>query len=129
MRNRYEQIVIFIKEQFYIGVWQGLGTSMLQMGNIIKNPRIWIPPTLAAAVTGPLASAVFRLESIPAAAGMGTCGLVGPLGVIAAMESRPSMWVGVVLLCFVLPALLTAVFAWPLRRIGWIRENDLKLEL
>ena len=108
---------------------QGLGTSMLQMGNIVKNPRVWIPPTLCAAVTGPIAAAVFRLESVPTAAGMGTCGLVGPLGVIAAMPGTPKMWLGLGLVCFVLPALLTPLFAWPLRRIGWIRENDLRLEL
>ncbi len=109
---------------------QGLGTSMLQMGNIVKNPRIWIPPTLAAAVTGPIAAAVFQLRcDPPVAAGMGTCGLVGPIGVVTAMESTPQMWLGVALVCFLLPALLTLLFAWPLRRIGWIRENDLKLDL
>lgn len=57
---------------------QGLGTSMLQMGNIVKNPRIWIPPTLASMVTGPISTMVFRLENIPTGSGMGTCGLVGP---------------------------------------------------
>ena len=107
---------------------QGLGTSMLQMGNIVKNPRIWIPPTLAAAVTGPIAAAVFRMESVPAAAGMGTCGLVGPLGVITAMEPSFLMWLGILLVCFVLPAVLTLLFAWPLRRAGWIRPGDLTLD-
>lgn len=110
-------------------VSQGLGTSMLQMGNIVRRPAVWIPPTLAAAVTGPLASAVFGLESIPTAAGMGTCGLVGPLGILAAMEPTAGMWIGLLLVCFVLPAVLTPLFAWPLRKIGWIREGDLKLEL
>lgn len=108
---------------------QGLGTSMLQMGNIVKNPLIWIPPTLASAVTGPIASAVFALESVPAAAGMGTCGLVGPLGIIGAMKMNVNAWIGLVLVCFVLPAVLTLLFAWPMRKFGWIKENDLKLEL
>lgn len=108
---------------------QGLGTSMLQMGNIVRRPAIWIPPTLAAAVTGPIAAAVFGLESIPAAAGMGSCGFVGPLGVLTAMEPSASMWLGLALCCFVLPAVLTPLFAWPLRKLGWIREGDLKLAL
>ena len=107
---------------------QGLGTSMLQMGNIVKNPRVWLPPTLAAAVTGPIASAVFKLESIPAAAGMGTCGLVGPLGVITAMEPSLNMWLGILLVCFILPALLTLLFAWPMRKLGWIKDGDLTLD-
>lgn len=107
---------------------QGLGTSMLQMGNIVKNPRIWIPPTLAAAVTGPIAAAVFRLESIPTAAGMGTCGLVGPIGILTAMEPSVNMWLGILLVCFLLPGVLTWLFAIPLRKLGWIREGDLKLD-
>ncbi len=107
---------------------QGLGTSMLQMGNIVKNPRIWIPPTLAAAVTGPIAAAVFKLESIPTAAGMGTCGLVGPIGIITAMEPSANMWLGILLVCFLLPGVLTWLFALPMRKLGWIREGDLTLK-
>ena len=68
---------------------QGLGTSMLQMGNIVLNPRIWIPPTLASMITGPIATMVFHLENIPAGSGMGTCGLVGPIGIYTAMEAEP----------------------------------------
>ena len=118
---------------------QGIGTSMLQMGNIVKNPRIWIPPILTSAITGPLATCLFRLEmnGAPISSGMGTCGLVGQIGVytgwvndiaagtktaITAMD-----WIGLVLICFVLPAMLTWVFGMVLRKIGWIRENDLKL--
>ena len=107
---------------------QGLGTSMLQMGNIVKNPRIWIPPTLAAAVTGPIAAAVFRLEAVPTTAGMGTCGLVGPIGILSTMEPSANMWLGIVLVCFVLPGVLTWLFALPLRRLGWIKDGDLKLD-
>ena len=120
---------------------QGLGTSMLQMGNIVRNPRIWIPPTLASVITGPIATCIFRMEMNGAAvsSGMGTCGLVGQIGVytgwladidtgvkasITAMD-----WVGLVLVCFVLPALLSWLIALPLRKWGWIGENDLKLDL
>ena len=108
---------------------QGLGTSMLQMGNIVKNPRIWIPPTLAAAITGPLATCVFHLENIPIGSGMGTCGLVGPIGIYTAMpEGGANMWIGMLLICFVLPALLSWLFGMVLRRIGWIKDGDLKIE-
>lgn len=122
--------VISFRENRWSGlVAQGLGTSMLQMGNIVRNPRIWIPATLAAAVTGPLSTCVFKLCCEGVSAGMGTCGLVGPLGIIAATDGGPLMWVGLVLLCFILPALLSLLFAAVLRRIGWIRENDMKLDL
>ena len=108
---------------------QGLGTSMLQMGNIVLNPRIWIPPTLASMITGPIATMVFRLENIPAGAGMGTCGLVGPIGVYTAMGGGTRMWVGILLVCFLLPGVLTFVFGEGLRRMGWIKDGDLKLDL
>ena len=108
---------------------QGLGTSMLQMGNIVKNPRIWIPPTLAAAITGPLATCVFHLENIPIGSGMGTCGLVGPIGIYTAMpDGGLNMWIGMLLVCFVLPAVLSWLFGLVLRKIGWIKDGDLKIE-
>ena len=125
-------------------VSQGLGTSMLQMPNIVKNPRVWIPPTLASAVTGPLATCLFRLEmnGAPINSGMGTCGLCGPIGVwsgwvspgeaalakgAAALTPAALDWLGLILICLVLPALLSLAFCAPLRKIGWIREGDLKL--
>lgn len=120
---------------------QGLGTSMLQMGNIVKNPRIWIPPIIASAVTGPVATCIFKLQmnGTPVSSGMGTCGLVGQIGVYTGWVSdvsqglkpgiTPMDWVGMLLICFVLPAVLTLLIAWPMRRIGWIKEGDLKLEL
>ena len=130
------QMVGFAVMSFRENKWgglvaQGIGTSMLQMGNIIRNPRTWIPPTLAAAITGPIATCVFKMEnSVATASGMGTCGLVGPIGVISC-EGFGSLkdWLGVLLVCFVLPAVLTPLIAWPLRKIGWIKENDLKLDL
>lgn len=108
---------------------QGLGTSMLQMGNIVKNPLIWIPPTLASMITGPIATCVFQMENIAAGSGMGTCGLVGPIGVYTAMGGGSKMWIGILLICFVLPAILTAVFGEICRKIGWIKDGDLKLDL
>ena len=120
-------------------VSQGLGTSMLQMGNIIKNPRIWIAPTLASAITGPLATCLFRFEMNGAAvsSGMGTCGLVGQIGVytgwvndIAAGTKAaitPMDWAAMALICFVLPAVLSVLFCEIERRLGWIKEGDLKL--
>ena len=121
-------------------VSQGLGTSMLQMPNIIRNPRTWIPPTLASAITGPIATCLFHLEmNGPAvSSGMGTCGLVGQIGVytgwlndIAAGTKAaimPMDWVGLILICFVLPAVLTLLFAYLLRKWGWIKDGDLKLQ-
>ena len=123
--------VISFRENGWGGlVAQGLGTSMQQMGNIIKNPRIWIPATLASAITGPLSAAVFKLECTGVSAGMGTCGLVGPLGILTASAERNAFfWVGLVLICLVLPALLSLLFSALLRRVGWIREGDMKLDL
>lgn len=108
---------------------QGLGTSMLQMGNIIKNPLIWIPATLASMITGPIATCVFKLENIPAGSGMGTCGLVGPIGIYTAMGGGVNMWLGILLVCFVLPAILTLAIGELLRKTGWIKPGDLKLDL
>ena len=117
-------------------VAQGIGTSMLQMPNIIKNPRIWILPTLASAITGPLATCLFKLEmnGAPVSSGMGTCGFVGQIGIYTGwIESghaiRAMDWIGMVLICFVLPAVLSLLFCNILRKWGWIKENDLKLEL
>ena len=122
-------------------VAQGIGTSMLQMPNIVKNPRIWIPPTLASMITGPVATCLFKLEmnGAPVSSGMGTCGFVGQIGVytgwvndiaagvktaITAMD-----WIGLALICFILPAVLSWLFCQILRKIGWIKDGDLKLEL
>ncbi len=108
---------------------QGLGTSMLQMGNIVKNPRIWIAPTLASMITGPIATVVFKMTNLHTCSGLGTCGLVGPIGVYTSMGGGAKMWLAILLVCFLLPAVLTAVFGEILRKIGWIKEGDLKLDL
>ena len=107
---------------------QGLGTSMLQMSNIIKKPAIWIPPTLAAAVTGPISTLVFKLECTGVSAGMGTCGLVGPLGVLSDIEGGTDMWFGLLLVCFVLPAILSYVFYFIMKKMKLIKNGDMKLQ-
>ena len=137
--------VMSFKENRWGGlVSQGIGTSMLQMPNIVKNPRVWIPPILASAITGPIATCVFGLQmnGAPVNSGMGTCGLCGQIGVwtgwLAPVEKAVEMgataitpgamdWIGLVLICFVLPAILSTVFCEILRKMGWIREGDLKL--
>jgi len=134
--------VMSFKENGWGGlVAQGVGTSMLQMPNIVKNPRVWIPPTLASAITGPIATCLFHLEmnGAPVSSGMGTCGFVGQIGVYTgwiadvAAGSKAAVtamdWIGLILVCFVLPALLSVLFCGLLRRMGWIREGDLKLDL
>ena len=122
-------------------VAQGIGTSMLQMPNIVKNPKIWLPPILASAITGPVATCVFHLQMNGAAvsSGMGTCGFVGQIGIytgwVADVTSGAkagiyaSDWLGMALICFVLPAVLSLLFCEVLRKWGWIKETDLKLDL
>lgn len=134
--------VMSFRENKWGGLFaQGIGTSMLQMGNIVKNPKIWLPPTLASAITGPLATCLFQMKMNGAAvaSGMGTCGFVGQIGVYtgwvndiasgAKAAITPMDWIGMVLICFVLPAVLTWLIAIPFRKYGWIKENDLKLDL
>ena len=125
-------------------VSQGLGTSMLQMPNIVRNPRIWIAPTLASAITGPIATCVFKLEmnGAPINSGMGTCGLCGPIGVwtgwlapsedavakgAAAISPTGFDWLGLILIAVVLPAVLAPAINMVCRRLGWVKDGDLKL--
>lgn len=119
---------------------QGIGTSMLQMGNIIKNPRIWIAPILCSAITGPLATCLFKLEmNGPAvSSGMGTCGLVGQIGVYTgwvndvASGSKAAItafdWIGLILICFILPAVLCPIFNKIAMKLGWVKDGDMKLQ-
>ena len=120
-------------------VSQGIGTSMLQMGNIVKNPCIWIAPTLTSAITGPIATCVFHLEMNGAAvsSGMGTCGFVGQIGVYTgwmneiAAGTRTAVgafdWLGLILICFVLPAVLAPLINAGCRALGWVKDGDMKL--
>lgn len=134
--------VMSYKENKFGGLLaQGIGTSMLQMGNIVKNPKIWIPAILSSAICGPIATCVFKLEmNGPAiSSGMGTCGLVGQIGVYSGWINDISNgakvaitsfdWLGLVLISFILPAIITLIFSEILRKIGWIKENDLKLDI
>ncbi len=134
--------VMSFKENRWGGLFaQGLGTSMLQMGNIVRNPRIWLPPILASAITGPIATCIFdfRMNGAAVSSGMGTCGLVGQIGVYTGWLSDIAEgtktaitsfdWIGMMLICFILPAVLSYVFCGMMRKIGWIREGDLKLDL
>jgi uncharacterized membrane protein len=112
---------------------------MLQMGNIVKNPRIWIAPTLASAITGPLATCLFklRMNGAPVSSGMGTCGLVGQIGVYTgwvndvASGAKAAItgmdWLGLVLISFVLPAILSLLIHAGVRKLGWVKDGDLKL--
>ncbi|MBO6014146.1 MAG: PTS sugar transporter subunit IIC [Oscillospiraceae bacterium] len=125
-------------------VSQGLGTSMLQMPNIVRNPRIWIPPVITSAITGPIATCVFRMEMNGAAinSGMGTCGLCGPIGVwtgwlspsetavergASAIQAGAFDWIGLLLICIVLPAVICPLLNLLCRRLGWVKDGDLKL--
>ncbi len=136
--------VISFRENRWGGLLaQGLGTSMLQVPNIVKNPRIWIAPTLASAITGPLATCLFGLQmndpSGGVASGMGTCGLVGQIGVYSGWVSdvaagakeaiTPFDWLGLLLICFVLPAVLAFVIDLGLRKLGWVKPGDMKLDV
>ncbi len=137
--------VLSFRENRWSGILsQGLGTSMLQMPNIVKNPRVWIPPVAASAITGPIATCIFKMEMNGAAvsSGMGTCGLVGQIGVISgwfdpsavAFEHGASAinpgfadWLGLFLICFVLPGVISWAVGLLLRKIQWIKEGDLTL--
>ena len=129
--------VMSFKENRWGGLFaQGIGTSMLQMGNIVKNPKIWLPPIIVSAITGPIATCIFKLEmnGAPVSSGMGTCGLVGQIGtytgwVADGIAITPMHWIGLIAISFVLPAVLTPLIAAPMRKCGWIKENDLKLDL
>lgn len=134
--------VISFKENRWGGlISQGIGTSMLQMSNIMKNPKIAIPPIIASMITGPLATCFFRLQmNGPAiSSGMGTCGMVGPIGVYSGWLSDISNgvktsissldWIGLILITTIFPALISWTLGKLLRKMNWIKEGDLKLEL
>ncbi len=138
--------VLSFRENRWGGILsQGLGTSMLQMPNIIKNPKVWLPACITSVITGPIATCLFKMEMNGAAvsSGMGTCGLVGQIGVITgwfepsevaighgAVAISPTVfdWLGLVLICFVLPAVLCWALGLLFRKIGWIKDGDLKLD-
>lgn len=134
--------VLSFKENKWGGLFaQGIGTSMLQMGNIVKKPVIWLPAILSSAITGPIATCIFKMQMNGAAvaSGMGTCGLVGQIGVYTgwlndiAAGTKVAVtafdWFGLIMISFILPGVLTWAFGLFFRKMGWIKENDLKLDL
>ena len=138
------QMVGFAVMSFRDNKWgglvsQGIGTSMLQMGNIVKNPRIWIAPILTSAITGPIATCVFKLkmDGPPVSSGMGTCGFVGQIGVYTGwtsdvasgvMDAITAMdWAGLFLVSFILPAILAPLINHFCRKAGWVKDGDMKL--
>ncbi len=135
------QMVGFAVMSFRENSWggllaQGIGTSMLQMGNIVKNPKIWIPPILTSAIVGPVSTCVFALQmnGAPVSSGMGTCGLVGQIGMYTGWISDEisigfAQWGGLLLCHIILPAIICPLICALLRKAGWIREGDLRLDL
>ena len=138
------QMVGFAVMSFRENKWgglvsQGIGTSMLQMGNIVRNPRIWIAPIVTSAITGPIATCLFRLQmnGTAVSSGMGTCGFVGQIGVytgwmndiaegtktaVTAMD-----WAGLFLISFILPAVLCPLINMFVRKLGWVKDGDMTL--
>lgn len=106
---------------------QGLGTSMLQIPNIMRKPQIWLAPTLASAITGPLATKVFAMQNTSYGAGMGTSGLVGQFGTLETMGYSVEVFVKIGLLHFILPAIITLFFHQVFVRWGWIKPGDMRL--
>ena len=118
---------------------QGIGTSMLQMGNIVKNPRVWIAPCITSMITGPIATCIFKLQMNGAAvsSGMGTCGLVGQIGVYTGWVNDVTSgaksaitsfdWIGLIMISFILPAVITPVIHMFVRKAGLVKDGDLKL--
>ena len=118
---------------------QGIGTSMLQMGNIVKNPKVWIAPCITSMITGPIATCIFKLQMNGAAvsSGMGTCGLVGQIGVYTGWVNDVTSgaksaitsfdWIGLIMISFILPAVITPVIHMFVRKAGLVKDGDLKL--
>lgn len=121
---------ISFKENGWGGVLsQGIGTSMLQMPNIVRHPQIWIPPTVAGAILGPVSTVWFKMLNIPAGSGMGSAGLVGQISTFEAMGYSMTVLGKVLLLHFLLPVILSLLVAWFMRKKGWIKPEYLKLDI
>lgn len=116
------------KENGFSGVLGiGLGTSMLQLPNIIRNPLIWLPPIITSAILAPIGTFVFAMKNIATGAGMGTSGFVGQVGTIAAMGQDPSVWTAIAIMHFILPALLCYTIYFFMMKKNWIKEGDLRM--
>ncbi len=111
---------------------QGIGTSMLQFGNIMRKPVIWLPPTIASAILGPFSTIVAKMPNNPVGGGMGTSGLVSQFAAWASMKGTFAPWQSIVLIVlmhFVLPAALTWLISQLFRKFNWIKLGDMKLNL
>lgn len=112
---------------------QGIGTSMLQVPNILRRPLIWLPPIISSAILGPIASAVLHMVSTPIGSGMGSAGFVGQIAAYGAMietgMSPKVALIQIILMHFVLPAVVTLIFSEGMRKAGWIKDGDMKLEV
>ena len=124
--------VISFKENGLGGlISQGLGTSMLQIGNIARKPIVWLAPTLAAAILGPISTCILGMTNNAAGAGMGTSGLVGPIGCWATMSPTTDhtlLLAEIVGMYFVAPAILSLIIHFAMKRAGWVKDGDLKLQ-
>ena len=112
---------------------QGIGTSMLQVPNILRRPLIWLPPIISSAILGPIASAVLHMVSTPIGSGMGSAGFVGQIAAYGAMletgMSSKVALIQIIIMHFVLPAVVTLIFSEGMRKAGWIKDGDMKLEV
>ena len=127
------QMVGFAVASFRENGWggivsQGLGTSMLQIPNIVKNPLILIPPTLTSAILGAFSTTIFKLQTVPEGAGMGTSGLVGQFGTVEAMGVSGEVLVSMLLMHIILPIIITLPISEYMRKKGWIKFGDMKLD-
>ena len=124
--------VISYKDNGFGGLLsQGLGTSMLQVGNIARKPIIWLAPTLTAAILGPVSTVWLKMTNNAAGAGMGTSGLVGPIGCWDTMQATTdhlTLIVEIVGLYFIAPALLSLLFHYAMKRLGWVKDGDMALQ-
>ena len=116
-----------------IGIAQGIGTSKLQVPNILRRPLIWLPPIISSAILGPIASAVLHMVSTPIGSGMGSAGFVGQIAAYGAMletgMSSKVALIQIIITHFVLPAVVTLIFSEGIRKAGWIKDGDMKLEV
>ena len=122
--------VISYKDNGFEGLLaQGIGTSMLQMPNIIRKPVIWLPSIVASAILGPISTIIFKMENTPLGSGMGTCGFVGQIGTLNAMESisKGTVVLNMVLLHFILPAIISYIVYLVLKNKGILNDGDMKL--
>lgn len=112
---------------------QGIGTSMLQVPNILRRPLIWLPPIISSAILGPIESAVLHMVSTPIGSGMGSAGFVGQIAAYGAMletgMSSKVALIQIIIMHFVLPAVVTLIFSEGMRKAGWIKDGDMKLEV